>query len=466
MKLRRQGIVLSIRYVTTIEGKQYYQRRYPKALAGHPSLKSTHFKKRVKSPPDDHKGTIAEVEELNSIFESYVETLLSSNTEVLNELELERKARSILKMNHLEEGMGSKIDAFERDEFTQNALATGAFNESMLHDSHEKEAQSHLPKPEIVRAQEKAWTMLMEPPKKGHSSAMLSDAWEHHKKEAGIDTSQRTGKRLQAIWDNFLSYGGGDDRLCEATVWHHLRKFVEQRILDGVTLQTITRQMTTVVTALKSYCESLDLDIQITKPPIPKTAVSTKKVRSPLTHAAQHKLIDILSSEKDWKELFTLVALQTGTHPSEAKKLLRSSFNFETDPPTLLLSPSGTGKTAERERLIPLVYRAARIQELVENGALDELTSRTPDNISQQITKLLKRIQPETTAYSLRHTLAHNARAAGIEEATLAHLGGWSGKFVGSSEHMFKYGQGGADYEERIRPLAEALLRALKHLPL
>ncbi len=121
-------------------------------------------------------------------------------------------------------------------------------------------------------------------------------------------------------------------------------------------------------------------------------------------------------------------------------------------------------KTAERQRIIPLVYKVDRIKELIESGALKVLASKKPDNLSQQITKLVKKAQPDTTAYSLRHTLRHNAESAGIEGMIQAQLGGWSGKQAGVSEHMFKYGKGGADFEERIKPLAASMNRCLTHL--
>ena len=111
------------------------------------------------------------------------------------------------------------------------------------------------------------------------------------------------------------------------------------------------------------------------------------------------------------------------------------------------------------------MFKIDRIKELIDTGALEELTSKSPDNISLQITKMLKKIQPKATTYSLRHTLRHNAAAAGVEGLIQAQLGGWSGKDTGFSEHMFKYGQGGADFEERIRPLAIALEKCLAHLP-
>lgn len=123
-----------------------------------------------------------------------------------------------------------------------------------------------------------------------------------------------------------------------------------------------------------------------------------------------------------------------------------------------------TRKNAERGRVIPLVFRTKRIRELIESGALDVLRSKTSDNISSQIGKLLKQINPKASMYSLRHTLAHNIEAAGERESLKANIGGWGGKEILLSEHMAKYGKDSADTIERLRPLQKALITTLNHL--
>lgn len=465
MNLTWNGVLVKIRYLTfTKEGLPYYQRKYPKALLGHPSLTSTHHKVRLHAPANDEVALLEEIKQVNDGFNTYVELLKSSNTKVLQEVALEKKARSYLKAHRLDVGIGSTLPETERNNFELRTLSAGLFDEVRNHDAAEMDAEQPLPKTELTQVQERAWTLLMKAPVKGTSTAMLSDAWEHYVQEAKLDVDQREGRRLQTIWDRFIGCGG-DDQFSEVVIHSRLRTFAELRAKDGCKASTITRQTTTIITALKTFNDHLELDFNIDRPRIPKAAPKTKDKRAILSHKEQITLIELLEREADWKELYCLVALQTGTHPTEIKNLTIDSFNFEHTTPTILLSPNGTGKTQERERIVPIVYRADRIKQLVQNGALEELANKKADNISQQIGKLLKRIQPKASAYSLRHTLRHNADAAGVEGLIQAQLGGWSSSITGFGEHMFHYGQGGADFEERIAPLAISLKKCLKHLP-
>ena len=95
MKLTRKGLIVKIRYLTfSKEGLPYFQRKYPRTLLGHPSLTSTTCKVRLHSNPHDEAALLAEVSKANHVFETYIDTLKSSNTEKLKEIELERKAKA------------------------------------------------------------------------------------------------------------------------------------------------------------------------------------------------------------------------------------------------------------------------------------------------------------------------------------------------------------------------------------
>ena len=465
MKRRGSYIIVKIRYLTIINGLPYFQRKYPTTLIGHPSLKSSHYKCRLHSSLEDEIALAHEVTEANNTFNEYTSLLKVANSETLSDIELERKALAYMKANGLQAGMGSKVSPFEKDEFEFSLLGSGLFDATQAHGAEEHEVGSPLPKSALVRAQEKVWHMLMEPPSTTTSVCMLSEAWKHYVSTYSVDPKERNGIRLQGTWNKFIEMNGGDDRLSQETVDRYLRKFVRERAKDGLKASSINRQLTTIITALKSFCDEKELSINVNRPPLPKTVDATESRAIPLSHVEQVELIELLKKESEWKELYVLLSLHSGCHPSEASKLTRASFDFSGEPPTVVFSPDGEGKTAERERVIPLVYRADRIQELVEKGALETLTSKSTDNISQQLKKMLAKVQPEATAYSLRHTLRHNADHAAVDGLIQSRLGGWGAKTAGVSAHMFKYGKRGADFSERIAPLTVALTKCLSHLP-
>ena len=463
--MKSKRIIVKIKYLTIINGLPYFQRKYPKALEEHPSLTSALFKRRLKSSLDDELALVAEVKSVNLYFEDYVDTLKAGNASALKEIDIENKARRLLEHEGLTVGMGSSMLEEDKTELeSHHYYHNPAFKPLVDHHLLEDELQHPVEKSLEVKVVERALSMLTAPTDPASSSHMLSEAWNHHINETGKDVTSGVGKKEQGIWNKFIGLKG-DTRLTQENVNSLLREFALTRAKDGLKADSISRQLTTIITAIKDFCEEKDLNINVVRPKMPKSADKSKAIRAPLSHTAQIQLVTNLHKEPEWKELFILLALNTGSNPKELLDLTSDSFDFKNKPPRVLISPEGKVKTEARERVVPLVYKPERIKELIGKGALTTLTSKSPDNASQQITQVVKKAQPRTTAYSLRHTLRHNADSAGIDPNIQAQLGGWEAKRAGLNAHMFRYGKGGADYEERLKPLSEALTKCLAHLP-
>ena len=91
-----------MRYLADIKGLPYYQRRYPKALDGHPALTSKMFKCRIHASLEDASAVATEIQRISNAFDDYVHTLTVSNRAMLNDLEIQRKAQSYLEVNRFE----------------------------------------------------------------------------------------------------------------------------------------------------------------------------------------------------------------------------------------------------------------------------------------------------------------------------------------------------------------------------
>ena len=211
-----------------------------------------------------------------------------------------------------------------------------------------------------------------------------------------------------------------------------------------------------------TQCAAAEI-IEIIRPKLPNTRSTDRK--KPLYHVEQQQLLEKLTGEVEWKQLYVLLALHTGLHPSEAIQLKEHHFSFKDDIWTVTVSGNDTQrKTQERGRIVPLVFERERIKALVESDCLNEMGKKTADNVGQQIRVVLQKVDTSASAYTLRHTLKHNLDAASVSPFIQREIGGWIKQDMHLSQHMAEYGTLGSDSKERLIPREAALNTALAHL--
>lgn len=454
---------LSMKYLTYVKGLPYYQRRYPTRLKGHPSLTSAQFKRPLHVPADNSSAIAQAVEAMTKVYEDYISLLETANMSVLTEIELERKARSLLKAKGWQDGLISVDDIYLKEQATEYLLASGVFDALSEYSQHPKDQ----PKSTIVKIQERAWKRLQKPPSQAATehklfSEVFKDFWELR----AMSDQVKEHRRDQEIWKKFLSYNAGDALVTEETVRQYLQQFKNKRVQDGVKSSTITKNLSVILAPLNAYNETLAHPIDIRRPKVRPNKGEQLDQKPPLYHSEQIALMEMLEGQDDWKTLYVLIALHTGSHPSEAVQLTSDSFNLSATIPTVTISGDGSKRKNEnRNRSVPLVYQVDRIRGLIEAGALTVMTRKDKDNVGVQIKALLKQVNPNASAYSLRHTLRHNADAANVSPIIQMALGGWSAKELGLSSHMAGYGELGKDVIERLKPRQDALISMLAHLP-
>lgn len=453
---------LRMKYLTFIKGLPYYQRRYPTRLREHPSLKSLVFKRPLHVDANDPAAIATAVESMSEVFEDYISLLETANTDVLAEIDLERKAQALIKARGWSEGVMGIDDPYLTDNAIDYFLDSGEFDDLLEYSKH-PELQAKSPQ---VRIQERAWKKLQEPPStKSRNTKLFSEIFDDYWSKNKMTVQNKTHRRDRETWNKFLSYNTGDTLATEESIRRYLTQFRNQRINDGVKSSTITKNLSVILSPLHHYNDSLADPMTIKRPKVRKPHGEMTEQKPPLFHAEQVELIKRIGNEAAWKELYVLIALHTGSHPSEAVRLGTHNFNFSSSIPTVTISEDGVDRKAEnRNRTVPLVYKVDRIQALVSDGALQTMASKTSENAGVQIKNLLVKVSPNASAYSLRHTLRHNADACSISPIIQMALGGWSPKELGLSQHMAGYGELGKDVVERLTPRRDALAQMLAHL--
>ena len=454
------ALLVTVKHLTKIKGLPYFQRRIPKRLLQHPAVKSSHYKVRLPVDPNDEIALLSAINRANEAFTVYVETLTNANLEALSELDLERRAVLYLEANGFEPGLAATRDTKLNDLVQDHAWHTGAFNE--LTDFNEDEAK---PMSDQIKVQSVAWSLLTHKRPHLNLPKTLQELFDQHWLDTKKSEDDKRDRKAKALWQEFLLLSGGDT-VCERTVLQDaLRRYANTKLEQGNKPSSIARNITTILQPIKHHntqCTSAEI-IEVIRPKLPNSRSTDRK--KPLYHLEQQQLLEILTGEVEWKQLYVLLALHTGLHPSEAIQLTAKHFSFKGDIWTVTVSGNDTQrKTQERGRVVPLVFKRERIKTLVENDCLTEMGKKTADNVGQQIRVVLQKVDKTASAYTLRHTLKHNLDAASVSPFVQREIGGWIKQDMHLSQHMAEYGSLGSDSKERLLPREAALNAALTHL--
>ena len=454
------ALLVTVKHLTKIKGLPYFQRRIPKRLLQHPAVKSTHYKVRLPVDPNDEIALLSALNRANEAFTIYVETLTNANLEALTELDLERRALLYLEANGFEPGLAATRDPKLNDLVQDHAWHSGAFNELSDYDIDEAKPMSAQ-----IKVQEVAWSLLTQRRPNLNLPKTLQELFDQHWLDTKKSEGDKRDRKAKALWQEFLLLSGGDT-VCEKTVLQDaLRRYANTKLEQGNKPSSIARNITTILQPIKHHntqCASAEI-IEIIRPKLPNTRGTDRK--KPLYHLEQQQLLEKLSDEVEWKQLYVLLALHTGLHPSEAIQLKQRHFSFKGDIWTVTVSGNDTQrKTQERGRIVPLVFERERIKELVEGDCLTTMGKKTADNVGQQIRVVLQKVDTTASAYTLRHTLKHNLDAASVSPFIQREIGGWIKQDMHLSQHMAEYGTLGSDSKERLLPRESALNAALAHL--
>lgn len=399
-------MALTIKYVSMQGKAAWYNRRYPVCLLDRVELRGRKIlRKRIKSDPVQQPVQFAqELQQLNHQFERYCSYLQSG--------------------------------------------------------SDESVALDQMPAPKNVSEQ----PLLVDSPPE-QRRVKYEDLVQSYISYAGLSEYNKRDRAHMKLMNDFSRY-------ISAVTMEGLRDALLAYVADNrasIAESSLSRYISVIVKPVahhNDFIRNHDDRIVIMRPKL-KDARPSKPLnrKKPLNHTEQHKLMKSLGSMKPWQEFFVLLAMQTGANISETQQLTTRSFNFTNSVPLVCIGGEGTiKKTDERERMVPLVLGVERIKELIDLGVLEELSSKTADNISAQLSEVLNKVIAGSSSYSLRHTLRHNLVTAMIPVDIQSELGGWIGKGSTMSESHAGYGELGKDYNERLLTRSDALAKAFAHL--
>ena len=448
---------MKYRYLTFINGIPHYQRRYPQDLVRKKITPNGNYKVSLKSDVSAPSDIINEIEHRNEHFESMMRLLRAKDPNVESKVELDNLANSLLAFHNLNAGLlADSADIRAAEEYVSSTGAFDALDEAGKNPEFKIDEAS-----ELLRTQHRARQLLYNSNFQPTSS--LSQVWKYWQKTRDFSKNTKANRRDNSIWNRFISINGGDALLTEEVIESYLHNYVQLRKQE-IKWSSLDRQLTTITSAIRKYLRDHRIKINFNRPETEKDKKTNRKPS--LLYVEQVELINYVKGKGDWKELYVYLALHSGLHAAEAVQLTEDDFIFESEIPRFYISGDNaeTSKDEARGRIVPITFNTKRIRELVQNGALAELTSKDRDNAGTQISKIIKTINPKASMYSLRHTLAHNVEASDTPESFKSNFGGWVGKEVRASEHMAMYGKDSADSLERLRPLQHHMKQVLSHL--
>jgi site-specific recombinase XerD len=492
------GKLLSMKGLTENNGTWSYTRTIPKALIGHPSFRGRkNYRKQLISASASYDQVIQSWKQAHEDFEQYIDDLKNSNISVIERNELIKRAEVFLRVNGLKSGMLADDEALtERDNNQHHADLklmigqSGMFDELDTFSSRTNYENTLTPFNSFetsdlsaqVQIQDYAWKVLTQPASSNKVQFLLSDCWLIYVTKRGLDESTRETKRTKSCFLNFINIVG-DHIISDDAVDTALMRYVDEResirednMAKGCKASpspsSIERELNSLLSIIRTTIKKHRLKVVVERPEVRMDIEANE--RHTFSSEEQIKLVKIASDltqndYQSYKELMFLLMIQTGTHITELLRLKRYKVKISHKIPHLILD--GELKTKQRRRVLPLVFKVERIQELAAMFEDDseyffgEVNSkRTADNYSAQLNKVCKRVNPKSTSYSCRHSFKHHAVVKGIDAQMLANLGGWSGKDSGLSKQMLSYGSSGLLNEESLLVLQSAMMLINEHL--
>jgi hypothetical protein len=510
MGVNRKGS--HIRYHVVLNDKDhYYQRTYPTALHDYCQARgvSRNYRKPLHLP--DHaslQDITAAISDANADFELHLASITAANHTTLTEAERLKAARSFLTAHHLKPGMlykdaSTSIVDREMLEQTETVLLTTDFEEmadygkaehwfySAAKAPEDKErwlealVESEANMPEAIHVQKAAWKLLHENPQSLPSPLLFSDAWETYWPTVAYDGKEkrliRASEKTKRDWTAFITHVG-DQPFTELNANKALSSFLKAELnrprKDGksgkLSTASVRRRLVAPKATLNYLNDTEGLGYHIKAPKIKSDGKEKQSYTIPQDE--QVELMKYISNEEapgyaQWKELFILIAIQTGAYASELQRAEHRLLVLDSDPAYIVLHRKA--KTPHRPRVVPLVFAINRMRYLANLikdssglllGASNSPERKDEGQISNELSKMMKVINPSATPRTLRHALAHNADVARIDPNEKTQLGGWRPTTFKLNPNQFLYGKQGLGNMERLRELAEASREAHKHL--
>jgi integrase len=464
LRAQTKGAQMKLKNIVISNGRNYlYQRRYPKALQGHPQIKQPIYRRSMgvtTSSADEE--ILAAHKYAHTNYENYVAVLALVNLDQLSQADKIKKAQSLIDVAGLKAGMladdpnlGRQQQQALREDAWEHIEHTGIFPDLNNPDLRPKQGEPLSPNQEI---QDIAFKLLAEPkgPRGRSSIPVLSDCWKTYRDFKGIDEATRDGKRQHTMWLEFLRIAG-DTVMTADSVQDGLELYVETLGDTENTGSTINTKCSKVMAILNHTIRQRRLPIVMHKPAIKDSNVHA--VDYVLSPREERRLMAYLrGGPRNWKTAVLALMLETGVGSSELQRLERVNCHLEDKIPHLILK-NAVMKTAARPRVLTPVCKTTLelLSSVMWTRGWLNFQGMTEGAVSAALKRVLRKIAPEATARSLRHGVRNRMLGAGVSLEIQYLIGGWSN---GLNTIALGYGRGAVTSEQTLLTLQAALRTA------
>ena len=390
--------MLKAKHLNWRKGIPYIHCRYPSSLSETLTEmgRSTLYRKAldVGDNPSDAE-VLAALEKARETFNALCDGLFSSNRRHLTEMQRHRAAQAFMADVNLRQG-----DA--KNEWAASQIMARS------------EAAAGLDS-EIA---ERVEALLVADPDEEPDALLISDA-------IAIYKQQQSDPKYHRVLDRFLQQSG--DRLLDGSINRRLHNWTQDQLKDR-NPATITKDLSIILACLRGAVKARGLSIMVHKPAI---KLNEAKQRVILTNQQLEELF--AQDMPEYLRCAFIAALTLGAINSEIYRIDPSKVGTVDG---CMVVTIDQGKTKHRRRSGPLPWLARWEAAPVSEGRLRE-----------NMTQMIRKVNPEASPYSLRHTFAHRHAVSHTPDVVQAQLAGWS------SRARHSYGLGGVHYDELLRPL-------------
>jgi len=390
--------MLKAKHLNWRKGIPYIHCRYPSSLSETLTEmgRSTLYRKAldVGDNPSDAE-VLAALEKARETFQSLCDGLHSSNRRHLTEMQRHRAAQAFMADVNLRQG-DAKTEWAAYQIMAKSDAAAGLDTEIA----------------------ERVEALLVADPDDEPDALLISDA-------IAIYKQQQADLKYHRVLDRFLQQSG--DRLLDGSINRRLHNWTQDQLKER-NPATITKDLAIILSCLRGAVKARGLSIMVHKPAI---KLNEAKQRVILTNQQLEELF--AQDMPEYLRCAFIAALTLGAINSEIYRIDPSKVGTVDG---CMVVRINQGKTKHRRRSGPLPWLVRWEAAPVSEGRLRE-----------NMTQMIRKVNPEASPYSLRHTFAHRHAVSHTPDVAQAQLAGWS------SRARHSYGLGGVHYDELLRPL-------------
>lgn len=445
------------RYCRDIKGALYYQRDFPLRLYRTFGKKTFTTPLGIKSDSVKEDKLLTALAKASEEFELKCRTMEHTDPALYSENEMDTLVEQALRKLNWSAG------AFIHDEnfYHYAEKIVPGLEDALDGDPDRPRTVEELVAIKTYRALEEA---VNRRPK------LLSALWSEYCGEKGIEITSRDGKREDVRWKRIFAEIGEQtlEKPAAALEAIHagLDRYADERREAGVKVQSIKRECTRTLSALRSASKKYRFGWVI-EPNYKGLPSDPKQDKIVLSEAEQIATIKYCLADTKTPELSACVVLmmQSGAMVSEIGRMdwNETRKDLVADVPQVCIGKGG--KTQDRHRVIPIVFGRDFLLEHLQN-AITLCGSRTDSNLSHRVKKLLVTATDNRalSAHCLRHTVRANGDIVNANPSHVAAICGWANSNKPISKSMMNYGREALSRAEGFKAVRDTSIKMHRHI--